>query len=78
MAVGTTTTASRKLIESAFIVGIFPGDFVMGERVEEETDSLETVRASEELLLLLRLLAVKNSYCATSEFCAVLLMHINP
>jgi hypothetical protein len=44
--------------------------------VEEETDSLETARASEQLLLLLGLLAVKNSYCATSEICAVLLMHI--
>jgi len=47
MAVHITTTASRKLIESAFIIRIFP-DFVMEERVGEETDWLENSRASVE------------------------------
>jgi hypothetical protein len=48
----------------------------MKEQVGEESDSLEIARASAELFLLLRLLAVKNSYCANFEFCPVLLMCI--
>jgi hypothetical protein len=71
-----TTAASRKLVESAFIVRIFLRGFVMEERVREETESLETATASVELFLLLRLLAMKNSYCATFVFFPVLLIRI--
>ena len=41
-----------------------------------ETDSLETATASVELFLLLRLLAMKNSYCTTFVFCAMLSIRI--